>query len=81
MSCLQVVENPFPDVDKALVLMGSDKRGTIYSMLNLSREMGVSPWYWWADVPIDKHESVFVKRGEIYYTKSKSKISWDFLKR
>ncbi len=69
MSCLQVVENPFPDVDKALVLMGSDKRGTIYSMLNLSREMGVSPWYWWADVPIDKHESVFVKRGR-YVTQS-----------
>ena len=69
MSCLQVVENPFPNVDKALVLIGSDKRGTIYSMLNLSREMGVSPWYWWADVPVDKHESVFVKRGR-YITQS-----------
>ncbi len=69
MSCLQVVENPFPNVDRALVLIGSDKRGTIYSMLNLSREMGVSPWYWWADVPVDKHESVFVKRGR-YITQS-----------
>ncbi len=69
MSCLQVVENPFPNVDKALVLIGSDKRGTIYSMLNLSREMGVSPWYWWADVPVDKHENVFVKSGR-YITQS-----------
>ena len=42
-SLTQVVENPFPGVEKALVLAGSDKRGTIYAMLNLSREMGVSP--------------------------------------
>ena len=56
----QVVENPFPNISKALVLAGSDKRGTIYSMLNLSREMGVSPWYWWADVPVVQHQSIFI---------------------
>nr|WP_319398975.1 glycosyl hydrolase 115 family protein [uncultured Carboxylicivirga sp.] len=68
-SLTQVVENPFPGVEKALVLAGSDKRGTIYAMLNLSRAMGVSPWYWWADVPVEKHDAVYVKAGR-YVTES-----------
>ena len=68
-SLTQVVDNPFPGIEKALVLTGSDKRGTIYAMLNLSRAMGVSPWYWWADVPVDKHEAVYVKAGR-YVTES-----------
>ena len=59
-SLTQVVENPFPGVAKVLVLAGSDKRGTIYAMLNLSRALGVSPWYWWADVPVEKHENLYV---------------------
>ncbi len=68
-SLTQVVENPFPGVEKALVLAGSDKRGTIYAMLNLSREIGVSPWYWWADVPVVKQEAIYVKPGK-YVTQS-----------
>ena len=68
-SLTQVVENPFPGVEKALVLAGSDKRGTIYAMLNLSRSIGVSPWYWWADVPVDRHETIYVKAGR-YLTES-----------
>ena len=43
---LQVVEQPLPGVEKALVIAGSDKRGTIYGIYELSRQMGVSPWYW-----------------------------------
>lgn len=62
-SLTQVIENPFPGIHKALVLAGSDKRGTIYAMLNLSREMGVSPWYWWADVPVEKKDQLYVKAG------------------
>ncbi|WP_347840157.1 glycosyl hydrolase 115 family protein [uncultured Draconibacterium sp.] len=59
-SLTEVIENPFPGVEKALVLAGSDKRGTIYAMLNLSREMGVSPWYYWADVPVKTQETILV---------------------
>ncbi len=59
-SISQVIQNPFPGIEKALVLVGSDKRGTIYSMLNLTREMGVSPWYWWADVPVEKQDALFI---------------------
>jgi hypothetical protein len=62
---LQVVDKPFPGVDRALVIAGSDKRGTIYGIYTLSREMGVSPWYWWADVPARHRDAVYVK-GTLY---------------
>ena len=60
---LQVVPNPFPGVDNALVICGSDKRGTIYGIYDLSEQIGVSPWYWWADVPPKHHDQLFVKPG------------------
>ena len=46
----QVVANPLPGVKSALVIAGSDKRGSIYGMYDVSEQMGVSPWYWFADV-------------------------------
>jgi hypothetical protein len=49
---LQVVKNPLPGVDVALVIAGSDRRGTIYGIYTLSEMIGVSPWHWWADVPV-----------------------------
>ncbi|CAE6433693.1 unnamed protein product, partial [Rhizoctonia solani] len=55
----QQVSNPLPGVDKAYVVIGSDKRGTIYGLYELSEQSGVSPWYWWADVPIQNHTNVF----------------------
>jgi hypothetical protein len=51
---LQVVKNPLPGVKKALVIAGSDRRGTIYGIYQLSEMIGVSPWHWWADVPVQK---------------------------
>jgi hypothetical protein len=66
---VQVVQNPFPGVESALVIAGSDKRGTMYGLLDLSRQMGVSPWYWWADVPVKQRESLYVKTGR-YLTES-----------
>ena len=47
---IAVVENPMPGVDRALVIAGSDRRGTAYGALEISEQIGVSPWYWWADV-------------------------------
>ncbi|MCW0483285.1 glycosyl hydrolase 115 family protein [Gaoshiqia sediminis] len=78
-SLTQVVDHPFPGVEKALVLAGSDKRGTIYAMLNLSREMGVSPWYWWADVPVTQQESVYVRAGRFVTDSPKVKYRGIFL--
>jgi hypothetical protein len=51
-SLWQVIDNPAPGVKKALVIVGSDRRGTAYGLIALSRRIGVSPWYWWADVPV-----------------------------
>ena len=50
-------------VDGQLVIAGSDRRGTIYGIYELSQQMGVSPWYDWADVPVEHHDSIFVNRG------------------
>ncbi|MCU0787291.1 MAG: glycosyl hydrolase 115 family protein, partial [Verrucomicrobia bacterium] len=60
---IQVVSNALPGVDSALVIAGSDKRGTIYGVYELSEQIGVSPWYWWADVPAKQHDALFVKPG------------------
>jgi hypothetical protein len=61
---IQVVPNPFPDIDHALVICGSDKRGTIYGIYDLSEQIGVSPWYLWADVPPKHCDQLFVKAGK-----------------
>jgi hypothetical protein len=60
---ITTVANPMPGVDQALVIAGSDKRGTIYGIYEISEQIGVSPWYWWADVPPKHHENLFIKAG------------------
>jgi len=67
---IQTVDNPFPGVDKALVIVGNDKRGTIYGIYDLSQQIGVSPWYFWADVPVPHKDALYVK--PIKYTQSPS---------
>jgi len=61
---LQVVPQPLPGVASALVIAGSDKRGAIFGVYDLSEQIGVSPWYWWADVPVVHKEALFVKAGK-----------------
>ena len=46
-----------------IIIAGSDKRGTIYGIYELSRQIGVSPWYWWADVPVIRQNEVYAKLG------------------
>jgi len=60
---IQTIQNPVAGVDEALVIAGSDKRGTIYGIYEMSEQMGVSPWYYWADVPVRKATDIFVKPG------------------
>ena len=50
-------------VDNQLIIAGSDRRGSIYGIYELSQQMGVSPWYDWADVPVEHHDSIFVNKG------------------
>ena len=60
---IQVVNAPMPGVDRALVIAGSDRRGTAYAVMTLLQQMGVSPWYWWADVPVQQKKALYVKPG------------------
>lgn len=62
---MQVVESPYPGVQRALVIAGSDKRGSIFGAYYLSEQMGVSPWYWWADVVPQRRDQIHVRPGRI----------------
>ena len=62
---VQTIDAPFPGIARALVIAGSDKRGTIFGVYDLSEQMGVSPWYWWADVPTRWHAAIYVDSRRI----------------
>ena len=60
---VQTIAAPFKGIENALVIAGSDKRGTAFGVFELSKQIGVSPWYWWADVPVKKKNEVYVKKN------------------
>lgn len=55
----QVISNPLPGVDRALVIAGADLRGAVFGLYDVSEQIGVSPWYWWADVPVRKAAGIW----------------------
>ncbi len=57
---VRLVEAPLKGVRRALVVVGSDRRGTAYGLLSLSRAIGVSPWYWWMDAPVEHRNSIYL---------------------
>jgi lysophospholipase L1-like esterase len=65
---VETVERPWPGVERALVIAGSDKRGTIYGVYEVSGQIGVSPWYWWADVPPEHRDSLALQPGRTVQT-------------
>ncbi|HEY0504782.1 MAG TPA: glycosyl hydrolase 115 family protein [Lysobacter sp.] len=60
---IQLVERPEPGIDRALLVVGADRRGTTFGLYELSRRIGVSPWTWWADVPVPHRSSLHVAPG------------------
>jgi hypothetical protein len=76
---IQTIESPFAGVDKMLLIAGSDKRGTIYGVYELSKQIGVSPWYYWADVPVERHDALFVNNGRYVFEGPKVKYRGIFL--
>jgi Glycosyl hydrolase family 115/Gylcosyl hydrolase family 115 C-terminal domain len=58
-----IVDQPMPGIRQALVIAGSDKRGTIFGVYDLSEQIGVSPWYWWADVRVPHQSELYVQAG------------------
>ncbi|HEY6953617.1 MAG TPA: glycosyl hydrolase 115 family protein, partial [Flavisolibacter sp.] len=78
-SQLQVVANPFGGIQNALVITGSDKRGAAYGVFELSKQLGVSPWYWWADVPAKKKKEAYVRKGLYTYNSPSVKYRGIFI--
>lgn len=70
---ITVIDNPKAN-QKQLVIAGSDKRGTIFGIYELSRQLGVSPWHWWNDVPIKKRNNAYVLPG--YYSSGEPKVKY-----
>ncbi|KAE9580933.1 hypothetical protein CGCF415_v008118 [Colletotrichum fructicola] len=64
----EVTMNPFPGISSALLVVGSDKRGTVYGIYALSEQIGVSPWYFWADVPVTLLPSLHLAPNGTSYT-------------
>ncbi len=60
---ITTVQRPTPNIKRALVIAGSDRRGTAFGVYELSQMIGVSPWYWWADVTSEKKTSLYISQG------------------
>ncbi len=60
---IQVVDNPVSGVSKGLVIAGSDKRGTIYGIYDVSDKLGVTAWTWWASITPRVKSTIVVKPG------------------
>lgn len=73
------VDNPLPNIRSALVIAGSDRRGTAYGVYELSQRIGVSPWYWWADVTPEHKDNLIVSRGLQYSREPSVKYRGIFL--
>ncbi len=58
---LQTINKPAQGIPHALVIAGNDWRGTAYGVFELSKQLGVSPWYWWADVHVEKRKEIYLK--------------------
>jgi hypothetical protein len=71
---IQAVDSPLPGVSQALVVAGSDKRGAIYGMFELSAQSGVSPWAWWADAPVKRRQNLYVAPGR--HTRGEPKVRY-----
>ena len=71
---MTVVKEPLKGVSEALVIAGSDRRGTIYGIYELSEQIGVSPWYFWADTPIEHKENLSIVPG--FYTAGEPAVKY-----
>ncbi len=53
-----LIDDPADDIGQALVICGSDKRGTIYGLLSVSEAIGVTPFVNWSDAMPPHREQV-----------------------
>ncbi|MDZ7870574.1 MAG: glycosyl hydrolase 115 family protein [Rheinheimera sp.] len=76
---ISLVDAPLPGVKQALVIAGSDKRGAIFGVYDLAEQIGVSPWVWWADVPVQTSKALYIKAGTLKVDAPKVKYRGIFL--
>ena len=60
---ISVMDHPSGSARQSLVIAGSDARGTAFGVFELSKMLGVSPLYWWADVRPEHKNELFITRG------------------
>ena len=60
----KTVNNPLPKISKAFIIAGSDIRGTAYGVFTLSQKIGISPWFWWADVPVMRQKELIINQPD-----------------
>ena len=70
----QVVSDPLPGVSRAFVIAGSDQRGTIFGAYDVSKQIGVSPWHFWDDVPARHQNALYVLPGR--HTQGTPKVKY-----
>ena len=61
---IQTVTLPKVEGESVLIL-GSDNRGAIYGIYDVAERIGVSPWYWWMDVPVKKSDELFIEKRKV----------------
>jgi len=76
---IEVMEKPMASVSNALVIAGSDRRGCAFGVFEVSKQMGVSPWYWWADVPVKKKTNLALKKNAVISDAPKVKYRGIFI--
>lgn len=73
---IQVVENPTEKVDKAIIIVGSEKRGTIYGIYHISELIGVSPWVYWGDVVPAKQTELAISVDKLNITSKEPSVKY-----
>ena len=76
---IETINNPFPNVENALVIVGSDRRGTAFGVYEMSQKIGVSPWVWWADVAPEKRENLIISKTKFVSNEPSVKYRGIFL--
>jgi hypothetical protein len=73
------VTKEFRPMQHILAVTGNDRRGTAFGVFELSKQIGVSPWYWWADVPVKKQQVLYVKQNTLITDAPKVKYRGIFI--
>lgn len=73
------VANPTRQIGQALVIIGADRRGTAFGVMELCKRIGVSPWNWWADVPVKKSAQIWMEADSVIVDAPKVKYRGIFI--